>query len=302
MAGPPPQTGTREVDWDQDVDIIMGILFKWVEAMFSTSPTVAAGFTAFMLSSLIYLVTGILSRLFFKTYRDMALKDQHRWNSGVNRALGALMLATRGMSALLQGVPDDGFVWGSTPYLERTSAFALGFFLFEVRDSLNMYLAHGIFEETLVVHHAFGVILYTVSLAGQAYHFAVAVVLIQEFCAPMVHFGWVLTKLGLGNHWLWDVNQYLLIAGWCVCRIGVDIVLWYHFLANTFEIIYGPTLPMLLNVSLLGLLSFVLNPYWLMMKIRQFKNRDMKYIKQQTAVATAASAATGTPPKAQKID
>ena len=34
MAGPPPQPGTREEDWDQDVDIILGILFKWVEGDF----------------------------------------------------------------------------------------------------------------------------------------------------------------------------------------------------------------------------------------------------------------------------
>lgn len=265
---------------DGDFDIVMSIIFKWVGVLFQTSPTVAAGMTSFMVSSVLYLVSGIVSRLFFATYRSMTLKDQHRWNSGVNRACGGLMLATRGLDTIRQGTPEGGFLWGTTPYLERTSAFALGFFIFEVRDSLNMYLAHGIFEETLVVHHSFGVILYAVALTSQSYHFAVAAVLVEELCAPMVHFGWVLTKMGMGNHWLWDANQYTLILCWCVFRIGTDILLWYHFIGNIFEIIYGPTLPMLLNLSLLGLLSFILNPYWLMMKIRQFKNRDLKYANQ----------------------
>lgn len=41
------------------------------------------------------------------------------------------MLATRGFKALLRGVPEGGIVHGTDDFLEQSSAFALGFFLFE---------------------------------------------------------------------------------------------------------------------------------------------------------------------------
>eukprot|EP00040_Diaphanoeca_grandis_P024912 m.137637 g.137637 ORF g.137637 m.137637 type:complete len:284 (-) comp29933_c0_seq3:133-984(-) len=264
-------------DAKDDIDIIMSIVFKWVEVLFQTSPTVAAGMTSFLLSTIVFLISGISSRILFKTYRDMSLKDQHRWNSGVNRACGGMMLATRGFSALMQGVPDGGIVWGTNPYLERTSAFALGFFLFEIRDSLNLYFAHGIYEETLVVHHACGVLLYIVALASQSYQFLVAVVLVEEICAPMVHIGWALTKLEMGNHFLWAMNQYILVFAWSLFRIGTDIVVWWYLLTNFFEVIYGPAFPTLFNVFVLALLSVVLNPYWLSTKWKQMRNRDIRY-------------------------
>ena len=105
----------------------------------------------------------------------------------------------------------------------------------QVRDSLHLYLACGIFQETLVVHHACGVALYVVALATGAYHFPVAIVLIEEVCAPMVHLGWVLAKLKMDNHWLWDLNQYILIVSWIICRNGVDAILWFYLSSWFFE-------------------------------------------------------------------
>lgn len=145
------------------------------------------------------------------------------------------MLAIRGFYALDGGLPEGGLVWGTNSYLHQTAAFALGFFVFEVRDSLHLYLACGIFQDTLVVHHTCGVVLYVVALATGAYHFPVAIVLIEEMCAPMVHLGWVLAKIKMDNHWVWDLNQYTLIVSWVLCRNCVDIILWCYLLSNFFE-------------------------------------------------------------------
>jgi hypothetical protein len=93
-----------------------------------------------------------------------------------------------------------------------------GFFLFETRDSLNMFLAHGIVEETLLQHHLLGIALYVIALYWQNYLYLACVVLIearlpcvfflrQEFTAPFTHFGWMLTKCRMDNHWLWVLNQ-----------------------------------------------------------------------------------------------
>jgi hypothetical protein len=44
----------------------------------------------------------------------------------------------------------------------------------------------------------------------------------------------------------------------------------------------GPTLAVIIIFPLLGLLSFILNPYWLKLKIKQFKKRDIKYKHSKT--------------------
>lgn len=150
------------------------------------------------------------------------------------------MLGIRGFYALYDGLPADGLVWGTNSYLHQTAAFALGFFVFEVRDSLHLYLACGIFQETLVVHHSCGVVLYVVALATGAYHFPVAIVLIEEMCAPMVHLGWVLAKLHLDDHWVWDVNQSMLVVFWVICRNFMDIILWYYLISNFLECVLTP--------------------------------------------------------------
>jgi hypothetical protein len=41
--------------------------------------------------------------------------------------------------------------------------------------------------------------------------------------------------------------------------------------------VYGPTLAFVIIFPLLGLLSFVLNPFWLKLKILQFQKRNQKY-------------------------
>lgn len=96
--------------------------------------------------------------------------------------------------------------------------------LFEYsKHRLNMYLAHGIIEETLLFHHICGVTVYALLAYGTiflicvffstrlcvltcllttcllllvdpAYVFFANVILIEEMVAPMVHFGWILTK------------------------------------------------------------------------------------------------------------
>jgi hypothetical protein len=76
-------------------------------------------------------------------YKALRIQDQHRWNSGINRSIFGLLLSTRGMKAFLRGVPEGGVVYGTDDFLEQSSAFALGFFLFECRDSLQMHFSHG---------------------------------------------------------------------------------------------------------------------------------------------------------------
>lgn len=82
--------------------------------------------SSFILSTILYTTCGVFSRLLSTTYRRLSLKDQHRWNAGINRGICGLILGIRGIAAMLSGVPVDGIVWGTNPFLERTAAFALG--------------------------------------------------------------------------------------------------------------------------------------------------------------------------------
>jgi hypothetical protein len=79
-------------------------------------------------------------------------------------------VSSNSLQALLRGIPEEGAVLGTDDFLNQSGAFALGFFVFEVRDSWNMYLAHGVTEKALMIHHLIGVILYAYSLVGRWVH------------------------------------------------------------------------------------------------------------------------------------
>lgn len=101
-------------------------------------------------------------------------------NAGVTRGTLALVLACRGLYALLvEGVPGGDLVFGTSPFIAQTCAMALGFFLYDTFDSLNMYLTFGVVEETLFVHHILGILLYCCALATQSYMFLTTIVLVE---------------------------------------------------------------------------------------------------------------------------
>eukprot|EP00729_Bicosta_minor_P016544 gene16544-30925_t len=199
---------------------LMGIYFQYTRRVFDTSNLmVGAGVSSFLLSTAIYMLSGIVSWFLFPQYKTLKIQDQHRWNSGINRSIFGLMLATRGFKALLRGVPEGGIVHGTDDFLEQSSAFALGFFLFECRDSFQMHFSHGITETTLIIHHLIGVCMYVrLCFFEPAYSFLTTVIMIQEVTAPFVHLGWIFVKCGMESSPLWLLNQWGLLAAWLLCR------------------------------------------------------------------------------------
>eukprot|EP00039_Didymoeca_costata_P028910 m.22537 g.22537 ORF g.22537 m.22537 type:complete len:145 (+) comp7409_c0_seq3:115-549(+) len=89
---------------------LMDIVFAFTGRIFETNNIVGAGFSSFFLSTLIYMISGVFSRIFSKTYNQLSIKDQHRWNAGINRGICGLILATRGLLSLLRGIPEGGLV------------------------------------------------------------------------------------------------------------------------------------------------------------------------------------------------
>ena len=51
--------------------------------------------------------------------------------------------------------------------------------MFETRNSVNMFVSHGIMESTLVFHHLLGIVLYALACLSHTYLYLSAVVLIQ---------------------------------------------------------------------------------------------------------------------------
>ena len=138
-----------------------------------------------------------------------------RQNAGINRAIMGFILGCMGVRVFIEGVPDGDSVKGSSELLLHTSSFALGrwpcgkrtlktgnraggscwqpdaaftvvapsappgFFIFEMRDTLTMYLAHNVHEEALLVHHTLGIFLYVLTLSTQSYMYLACVVLMQ---------------------------------------------------------------------------------------------------------------------------
>eukprot|EP00045_Choanoeca_perplexa_P012651 m.139383 g.139383 ORF g.139383 m.139383 type:complete len:301 (-) comp16086_c1_seq1:214-1116(-) len=254
-------------------------VFRWIATACGVSTLLAAGASSFILCGLIYTISGVSSRLLSRTYNKLSIKDQHRWNSGLNRASLGFLLSLLGLRVLWEGAPDD-IVYGKTELLTHTASFALGFFIFETRDTLNMYLSHNVLEETLIVHHTLGVLLYFLTLSTESYLYLACVILVQELHSPMTHIGWIMSKQGRDADWKWDVNQYLLITVWVVFRNGCDAMVWLRILfAIPYGFFYGPTLPMLYILVGMGLLSFYLNPWWLKLKVMQIRRRNEKYMR-----------------------
>ena len=48
----------------------------------------------------------------------------------------------------------------------------------------------------------------------------------------------MLTKMELGSHRIWLVNQYVLVVVWAVFRMGTDLVIWYYVLSNFWEYVH----------------------------------------------------------------
>eukprot|EP01147_Barroeca_monosierra_P010027 gene10027-2201_t len=247
-------------------------------------PTLAAAFIlSFGLSSLVSMVSGIISRNLSRTYNRLNPLDQQRWNAGINRAVLGTMLAAMGLRVFLVGVPKEGTVYGNSELLAHVSAFALGFFIFELRDSLNMYLAHNVKEETLIVHHMLGVLLYFLTLSTRSYMYIACVVLIEEIHSPFTHIGWILAKQGRDNEFIWDINQYILIFVWLLFREGCDFYIWLHILSNLpYGFLGGPFIPLAYISCGLVILSIYLNPWWFGLKMQQIRKRDSKYRRIQS--------------------
>ncbi len=111
-----------------------------------------------------------------------------------------LLLAARALHVLREGVPALGLVHGSSPEMTSTCALALGFFLFDTLHTLNLYVTFEVIEETLLVHHVLGLVLYAVTLTSGSYLYIATIVLVQArlFVCMFVFGGvWVDSCYGL---------------------------------------------------------------------------------------------------------
>eukprot|EP00049_Salpingoeca_infusionum_P009784 m.166568 g.166568 ORF g.166568 m.166568 type:complete len:355 (+) comp14442_c1_seq3:53-1117(+) len=253
-------------------------LFETAGDLVGMPSLLAAGASSFVLGVFVSMISGFISRTLSSTYRRLPLRDQHRWNAGINRAFHGILLWILGTIVLLEGLPEGGAVTGTSPLLLHTAAFSLGFFVFETRDSVTMYLAHNVQEEALIVHHMLGIALYFLTLSTQSYLYIACMVLVQELHAPFTHIGWILAKQGRDNTILWDINQYVLIFVWVVFREGCDLLVWIHIIANLpYGFLGGPFIPLAFILVGAIVLTAYLNPWWLKLKIQQFDRRNQKY-------------------------
>jgi hypothetical protein len=237
--------------------------------------------TSYIVSAVLHLFSGTVSQLVSKTYAKLSPADKDRWNSGINRSTVGFVLAGHGVRAWLDGIPDDDIAHGQNDFLVHTAATALGFFIFEIRDSLNMYLAHNIREDILLWHHCMGVILYLTTLYTRSYLFLANVVLIQECTAVFTHIGWMISKSKKDCHWSWIVNQYILIAVWAIFRNCHDFfIVWRYILVSTIypphSFLHGAWFPMAIVFFGSLVLSFILNPWWLYRKFVQIHYRNYR--------------------------
>eukprot|EP00056_Hartaetosiga_gracilis_P002162 m.51385 g.51385 ORF g.51385 m.51385 type:complete len:622 (+) comp10940_c0_seq1:163-2028(+) len=257
------------------------LLFKHICASVGVSTVAASFLLSYTLSSLLTILSGVFSRLLSKTYKSLNPLDQLRWNGGINRAAQGVILGIMGAKTFFDGVPEGGTVHGVNDSLLHIASFSLGFFVYELRDALNMLLAHNVKEESLLFHHFLGVLLYFLTLSTQSYLFLSCAVLVQELHSPFTHIGWMLAKQGRDNSILWDINQYVLIAVWLIFREGCDLFVWVHIITNLpYGFLGGPFIPLSFILCGTIVLTMYLNPWWFRLKIRQFHKRDAKHKKK----------------------
>ncbi|KAM6578503.1 hypothetical protein CsatB_030340 [Cannabis sativa] len=200
----------------------------------------ASVFSGIVLCAIVYWLTGAISSLCFKSYRNLSGAQKLEWNNRGFSTVHAIVVAFASfyllvLSDLFREDSVDGLIVDRNSTLSNTVlGVSIGYFLTDLAMIFWLYPALGGFE--YVIHHGlsmFSIILALLSGQAQIY---ILMVLFSESTTPFVNLRWYLDIAGQKNSSLYICNGIALFVGWLVARVILFIYFFTHMFLHFEEV------------------------------------------------------------------
>ncbi|KAL0914881.1 hypothetical protein M5K25_015268 [Dendrobium thyrsiflorum] len=181
---------------------------------------------------IVYEITGLISREFFKGYHSLSKPTKIEWNNRGFSTFHAILVAAISFYLLvLSDLYKERTAVGSI--IDRKSllsdslcGISIGYFLTDLGMILWYFPALGGVE--YVLHHVLSMYAIALSLiSGQAQYY-ILMVLFSEITTPFVNLRWYLDAYGQKSSMLYICNGVALFLGWLAARILLFIFFFVH--------------------------------------------------------------------------
>lgn len=231
---------------------------------------VAGGSFAFFTT--IFAVTLFICSL-FPMFQNMGLKFRVFLSLSVVRGIFGIFATLIGSYAIFYTTNlSRDIVFGTNVTSHIGMLTTMGFFIFELSAVIISDVAFRSFSKMLIIHHALGVVSYSVAISLSANFSIGCKALILEMSTPFSCLSYLLMKVGMERSFLWRFNQMILVHTFHL-RSVVECYLWYITFQN-WQYIWNflPTSLFILTYLSLVLVTFVMTPYWGYKKTQQLFN------------------------------
>lgn len=181
---------------------------------------------------IVYEITGLISRAYFKGYKSLSKSTKIEWNNRGFSTFHAILVAAVSFYLLVlsdlfkEGTPTDFVVHRKSLLSDFLLGVSIGYFLTDIGMILWYFPALGGIE--YVFHHGFSLYAIILSLiSGQAQYY-ILMVLFSEITTPFVNLRWYLDVYGQKSSMLYFFNGVTLFLGWLAARILLFIFFFVH--------------------------------------------------------------------------
>ncbi|XP_020580290.1 transmembrane protein 56-B [Phalaenopsis equestris] len=221
-------------------------------------------FAGIVMCKIVYEITGLISREFFKGYNSLSKPTKIEWNNRGFSTFHAILVAAISFYLLVLSDLFDETAIGSIVHRKSLLSdsllgISIGYFLTDFGMILWYFPALGGME--YVLHHVLSMYAIILSLiSGQAQYY-ILMILFSEITTPFVNLRWYLDVYGKKSSMLYICNGVALFLGW----LAVRILLFIFFFAHTY--LHFEQVKTIFPLGFYSILSVppliaVMNAYW----------------------------------------
>jgi len=236
-----------------------------------------------------FFISRTLSPIFFKSYKDLSIKDRYNWDSRYGSQIYAffvlycvsIMWDETDFKSQISEVDEDFTCKESIIFTEtETSRWVMEIsMVYFITDAFICWF-YKISGLEILFHHfivSFGVFF---TLYEKKSQFMISWLLFSEGTTFFVNNRWWLYKMKMHNTFWYKINAMCLLISWLFCRLFPIFFYYKHMINDYHKYKYAiiPFYKLLLFIlpSFLG----VLNLYWFLLILRGFNDFYKKIIKK----------------------
>ena len=210
-----------------------------------------------------------------ETYRNLQAREKVFWSVNIVRAVFGFIGAFFGgwFTIFDHSLHDDIVSEANVSSFVALHLF-YGFFIFECVQLYTSNIIFRFFNRVFAIHHTLfllGICLMSYHAKG---HFYSMVYLLLEMITPFTCLSWMLIKAKLAHHWVWTLNQLIMIHLYH-CRTTIESFLayktylqWDNFVNNM------PTGLIVIFFVLHPILLLFITPYYTYKNMLQLSSRS----------------------------